>query len=211
MMGRHKYPLHGTHKVQGGKLMGTTDTDYFYFLCPECRQILQAELLETDGDNEGRTHQFGLYCSNCKLVDLVKIPEGRHGWEGGHIENTVSRFRFSTVNVDSIETDVLLDRWRYYLQGLPYTSLVNLLKDARQMGLNVCPLHRLKKKRKYNIRKQIEYAFVGKFDTATPADESEQFQKRVHNALKAYFCKHCGGRRAERRYNKGFDDCTCSR
>lgn len=105
------------------------------------------------------------------------------------------------VNVDSIETDVLLDRWRYYLQGLPYTSLVNLLKDARQMGLNVCPLHRLKKKRKYNIRKQIEYAFV----------ESEQFQNRVHNALKAYFCKHCGGRRAERCYNKGFDDCTCSR
>lgn len=45
--------------------------------------------------------------------------------------------------------DVLLRNWKYYLQGLPYTSLVDLLKDAVRMGLNVTPYHRLEKKRKW--------------------------------------------------------------
>ena len=62
-----------------------------------------------------------------------------------------------------------LRNWRYYLQGLPYSSLVDLLKDAARMGLNVRPLHRLKKKRKWYIRKEIEDAFIS----------SEQFQNRV--------------------------------
>jgi hypothetical protein len=82
-------------------------------------------------------------------------------------------------------TDVLLRNWRYYIHGLPYSSLVDLLKDAERMGLNVRPLHRLKKKRKWYIRKEIEDAFIS----------SKQFQNRVHNTLKAYFCKECGGRR----------------
>ncbi|MBC8229826.1 hypothetical protein H8E77_09790 [bacterium] len=81
--------------------------------------------------------------------------------------------------------DVLLRNWKYYLQGLPYTRLVDLLKDAVRMGLNVSPYHRLKKKRKWYLRQEIESAFY----------QSEVFQERLHNTLKAYFCKKCGGRR----------------
>jgi hypothetical protein len=97
--------------------------------------------------------------------------------------------------------DVLLRNWKYYLQGLPYTRLVDLLKDAQRMGLNVTPYHRLKKKRKWYMRKEIEYAFI----------ENEQFQNRVYNVLKAYFCKRCGGRRLgyAGRYNRFFDPCEC--
>lgn len=97
--------------------------------------------------------------------------------------------------------DVLLRNWKYYLQGLPYTRLVDLLKDAQRIGLNVSPYHRFKEKRKWHIRKEIEDAFIS----------SEQFQNRVHNTLKAYFCKNCGGRREGYAggYNKTFDVCTC--
>ena len=45
--------------------------------------------------------------------------------------------------------------------------------------------HRLKKKRKWYLRQEIESAFY----------QSEVFQERLHNTLKAYFCKKCGGRR----------------
>lgn len=99
-------------------------------------------------------------------------------------------------------TDVLLRNWRYYLQGLAYKSLVELLKEAQRMGLNVCPYHRLSKKRKWYIRQEIESAFY----------QSEAFQERLHNTLKAYFCKECGGRRDgyAGRYNRSFDACTCN-
>ncbi len=36
-------PFYGSEKISQGNLTGTTDTDYFYFFCPECRdtQVLQ--------------------------------------------------------------------------------------------------------------------------------------------------------------------------
>ena len=99
--------------------------------------------------------------------------------------------------------DVLLKNWKYYLQGLPYARLVDLLKDAQRMGLNVMPYHRMKKKRKWYMRKEIEYAFI----------ESKQFQNRVYNVLKAYFCKNCGGRREgyAGRYNSFVTPCECQK
>jgi len=72
MKGKHQYPEHGTDKIDRGKLRGTTDTDYFYFLCPKCCQILQVELLETYASEDGKT-------------------QGKHGWRGGRIENVLNR------------------------------------------------------------------------------------------------------------------------
>ena len=97
--------------------------------------------------------------------------------------------------------DPLLRNWKYYLQGLSYTRLVELLKDAQRMGLLVSPYHRLKKKRKRYLRQEIESAFY----------QSEAFQERLHTTLKAYFCKRCGGRREgyAGRYNSFVDPCEC--
>lgn len=101
----------------------------------------------------------------------------------------------------ALHDDILLRNWRYYLQGLPYTTLADLLSYAVRMGINVCPYHRLSKKRKRYMRKEIEYAFI----------ESEAFQNRLHITLKAYFCKECGGRREGYAgiYNRFFDPCEC--
>lgn len=98
--------------------------------------------------------------------------------------------------------DILLRNWKYYLQGLPYARLVDLLSFAQRMGLNVTPYHRLEKKRKRYMRQEIESAF----------NQSEPFQERLHTTLKAYFCKTCGGRREEcaGRYNRFFDSCECN-
>jgi hypothetical protein len=90
-------PFHGSENVAGGKLVGTTDTDYFYFFCPKCppRQVMR--VLEHGLRHEGpggksypdeRPKQaadfvlaFKLYCPSCKLTDFVKVSN--IGWQGG--------------------------------------------------------------------------------------------------------------------------------
>jgi len=101
---RRQYPYHGTQEIEGGKLIGATDTDYFHFFCPRCGPhvtrgkleqagipmppgppdiriafSLDTELIGIKGetDGKGRTETtiiLGLHCMRCKLTDLVKIP-----------------------------------------------------------------------------------------------------------------------------------------
>lgn len=99
MSSNSEHPIHGTSAISGGNLTGTTDTDYFYFFCPKCRdrQILRildyAVRLESPGGEhypdekprQARDFVFTLklYCPKCKLKDLVKI--GNVGWQGGRL------------------------------------------------------------------------------------------------------------------------------
>ena len=94
---------HGSENVENGKLTGKTDTDYFYFLCPECpdQQIMRVldaiqlddskldhELLQSlesynsECKSNATSHiaiSFKIYCENCGLQDIVKIAN--HGWQ----------------------------------------------------------------------------------------------------------------------------------
>ena len=91
---------HGSSAVEGGRLTGTTDSDYFYFFCPNCQDHHAMRILdygnhvkdELGGTNypDERPRQerdftlvFKLYCPNCKLTDFVKI--GNTGWQGGQL------------------------------------------------------------------------------------------------------------------------------
>ena len=90
-------PYHGSEAVEKGKLLGSTDTDYFYFFCPECpdkhiMRILEYGLHAHENENpynshfkkkakEGFTLVFKLYCENCNHMDFVKISN--MGWQGG--------------------------------------------------------------------------------------------------------------------------------
>jgi hypothetical protein len=100
----HGKPFHGSAAVSGGKLTGTTDTDYFYFLCPACggRQILQIldSAVTHDGPvTEYKEHRprakrdfriaFELWCPKCKLHDFVKVSNT--GWQGGKLTDTIGR------------------------------------------------------------------------------------------------------------------------
>ena len=66
----------------GGKLKGSTSTDYFHFDCPKCAENqvgLDSELLGIRDDSgpqhpHARTVIFGLQCPDCGFTDLVKIP-----------------------------------------------------------------------------------------------------------------------------------------
>ena len=90
---------HGSEKVMGGKLTGKTDTDYFYFLCPECpdQQIMrvldaiQKDEIESDlkqrilsklesynsaFKSNAKSHiaiSFKIHCESCGHKDIVKI------------------------------------------------------------------------------------------------------------------------------------------
>ena len=83
-------PYHGSKLTEGGGLKGTTDiTDYFYFLCPKCKdnhvmRILEYEVKSFEDDNKynekfmkkaanGFTLAFHLYCEKCKFDDFTKI------------------------------------------------------------------------------------------------------------------------------------------
>lgn len=78
---KRQYPGHGTHAVTGGKLKGSTETDYFHFDCPRCAANnygLDVELLGVRDDSRpnnpnARTILLGLNCQLCGLRDLVKI------------------------------------------------------------------------------------------------------------------------------------------
>ena len=94
-------PYHGD-KVMGSKLRGATDTDYFYFFCPQCEGDHVMRILDY-GDHHpvhpnnrynacftrkaavGFTLVFQLHCEKCKLTDFVKISN--EGWQTGHINH----------------------------------------------------------------------------------------------------------------------------
>lgn len=82
-----QYPQHGTGEVMEERLRGRTDTDYFYFLCPRCGQIIQVELLQSVDHGAGVTHHFGCYCTQCHFLSRFKIPQGEDGWEGGTLQD----------------------------------------------------------------------------------------------------------------------------
>ena len=94
-------PYHGD-KVIGGKLRGTTDTDYFYFFCPQCEGDHVMRILDYDDHypvhpnnryNDcftrkaavGFTLVFKLHCEKCNLTDFVKISN--EGWQAGQINH----------------------------------------------------------------------------------------------------------------------------
>ena len=92
-------PYHGSENVSDGQLVGTTDSDYFYFFCPRCKDRHIMRVLDygvhyggTGGEQypDERPKQtrdfvlaFKLYCKNCKLTDFTKI--GNVGWQGGQL------------------------------------------------------------------------------------------------------------------------------
>lgn len=85
-------PYHGSDTVMNGKLKGATDTDYFYFLCPQCPDQEMMEILEygdhfentkTKVDADKFALVFKIKCHKCKLVDFVKISNA--GWLGGQL------------------------------------------------------------------------------------------------------------------------------
>src|SRR5262245_55112361 len=92
--------FHGSEAVEGGRLIGATDTDYFYFQCPECSggeilQILDFKTIE-DGPvdyapelrkNSRRDFILGLelFCRQCQFHDFVKIAN--IGWQDGKLKD----------------------------------------------------------------------------------------------------------------------------
>ena len=93
-------PYHG-EKVMNGRLRGSTNTDYFYFYCPDCEgeQIMRildfGEHRPTSPDNKyndcfeqkaeiGFTLVFKLYCEQCNLTDFVKISN--EGLQAGELQ-----------------------------------------------------------------------------------------------------------------------------
>lgn len=95
-------PFHGSEKIKGGKLTGSTDTDYFYFFCPQCGDTHILQILDYTIVSEGpveyakedrsKTNRdfsiaFELFCPKCKIHDFVKISNT--GWQGGKLADTI--------------------------------------------------------------------------------------------------------------------------
>jgi len=94
---------HGSEEVEQGRLVGSTDTDYFYFHCPRCgdSEVLQIADFKVikDGPVEyarGREERkqvkrdfiiaFELHCLKCGLDDFVKVSN--IGWQGGQLKHS---------------------------------------------------------------------------------------------------------------------------
>jgi hypothetical protein len=96
-------PFHGSEEVMGGKLKGSTDTDYFYFFCPKCGDTNVLQVLDYRVIREGPVEQhmqnrpkakkdftiaFELWCQKCELHDFVKISN--IGWAEGQLKDSWS-------------------------------------------------------------------------------------------------------------------------
>ena len=82
-------PYHGSQAVEGGKLTGRTgETDYFFFVCPNCNdgqimRILEYEFRTPPSQPSDRLEKrkpreyfnlvFHLYCPVCQFEDFVKL------------------------------------------------------------------------------------------------------------------------------------------
>jgi len=101
-------PYHGSENVMDGKLVGATDTDYFYFLCPKCggSQILQIlDYTIVIDEPVGYTPEirpkvkrdftiaFELHCVECHFHDFVKISN--IGWQTGTLRKASSLCGFA--------------------------------------------------------------------------------------------------------------------
>lgn len=88
---------HGSEAVEGGRLKGATDTDYFYFFCPNCEgdemlRILDFAVIKDepgnpyDAETKSKSKRsfiirFDLACEKCGLRDCTKVSN--IGWQGG--------------------------------------------------------------------------------------------------------------------------------
>jgi len=95
-------PFHGSRKIDEGKLVGSTDTDYFYFFCPKCGDTQILQVLDFCIIREGKveyakdvrpkakkdfTIAFELYCPKCELRDFIKVSN--IGWQDGKLKDTL--------------------------------------------------------------------------------------------------------------------------
>jgi hypothetical protein len=79
---------HGSDQVSGGKLTGRTgQTDYFFFICPACKDNQILRILEYEfrkaAEPRDRAEKkrpveyfnvaFHLYCPSCQFEDFVKL------------------------------------------------------------------------------------------------------------------------------------------
>ncbi|MDP1570829.1 MAG: hypothetical protein Q8L86_12595 [Vicinamibacterales bacterium] len=92
---------HGSDAVEGGKLVGSTDTDYFYFHCPTCGDSEVLRILDFKVIKDGPVEYnpelrkkekrdfiiaFELLCNNCGFHDFTKVAN--IGWQGGKLKDT---------------------------------------------------------------------------------------------------------------------------
>ena len=98
--------------VTEGNLRGSTDSDYFYFFCPECgdTQILRILDYEVIKDEEPKRYLylktkkkrdfikiFLLYCPKCKRRANVKISN--IGWQRGKLKDSII-FHLTNTSID---------------------------------------------------------------------------------------------------------------
>ena len=93
--------FHGSEAVEEGKLVGSTDTDYFYFHCPTCGdtevlRVMDFKIIK-DAPSEynpqvkkqaKRDFIIGLelLCNNCGFHDFTKVAN--IGWQGGKLKDS---------------------------------------------------------------------------------------------------------------------------
>ena len=80
--------FHGSEAVQAGRLKGRTDTDYFHFFCPNCKDTTTLQILDYVVREDGPVRHnkdvrklarrdfsiaFELHCRECHFHDFVKI------------------------------------------------------------------------------------------------------------------------------------------
>ncbi len=96
---------HGSEAIAGGRLRGATDTDYFYFFCPQCPndeilRILDYQFTREEKGNEYNETckskaprsfviAFDITCERCGLRDCVKVSN--LGWQYGEHSKTLRK------------------------------------------------------------------------------------------------------------------------
>ena len=64
-------PFHGSEDISNGKLIGTTDTDCFYFFCPKCGDAQILQILDFGVVKEGSVEYAKKHRSKAKKDFII--------------------------------------------------------------------------------------------------------------------------------------------
>lgn len=181
-MNKTKNPKSSSYQIMGGRLRGITDSDYFYFRCPSCKNILQITNYETFLNQPPSKEieetapaiekifiiGLKLHCSSCFFEDYIKITNT------ARLEGKIKEFKVLGEINDVFKYQIPEDiNVVYFIQS----TINGLIKIGRTTDL-------IKRFRGLQVDSPVPLKLIMYIE-----DDSKQLERELHDKFRD-ICSH---------------------